>query len=266
MGMRRLHELMITTPEYDVSDFLKAVNFITPPNTKLSYFIIPYAAGVQGFELPAGAPFSREADVPEDESIVYRRTEPIMKQDIAESPAEYSFWNPDKLGRKQPTTRPLPSVTQPGEMGSPFVKILSENRVAPEDVVLRETWECFPKGTIFHFKERRVREASLKEPSFFKKMLFTPAPPVNDDSLNTIGLSPEVDSFIDESLAEGLRPREIARKILGNKYYAKHFKKNAYHYKPEDVEKELSMYIFRRSQGFKVRGGGEEGQQLLFKD
>jgi hypothetical protein len=148
--------MYMTAPDYGVEDFLRAINFITPRGTNLSYFIVNKGAD---FQLPNQAPFT-QVELPEDDSISYQRTEPILKQDVADAPPEYIFWDPPKLGYRQPAPPRIVKSTEPEELESPFVRVLSESSdLVPEDIVLRESWECFPRGTIFHFKPKRMRES-----------------------------------------------------------------------------------------------------------
>jgi hypothetical protein len=150
--------MYVTAPDFGLEDFLKAVNFIAPGGTSLDYFIVP---SNQKFNLPSGANYSTQVSYPDDESITYRKTEPLLKQDMADTPMDYSFWDPKPMGRKNPTARPLPKSTEPDELESPFVKVLSEStELVPEDIQLREKWEMFPKGTILHFSKKSIRESA----------------------------------------------------------------------------------------------------------
>jgi hypothetical protein len=167
----------LTKPDYGIDDFLKAVNFIAPRGTTLEMFIVPKQEG-QGFTLPVNSGFAEVADLPPDESITYRRSEPVMKQDMAAAPIEYSYWDPQPMGRKQPSVSRLPNVTEPEELESPFVKILAESNETPSDFMLREDWMMFPRGTIFHVKKSSLREMEWhRNPGFIDSMMndFHPA-------------------------------------------------------------------------------------------
>jgi hypothetical protein len=143
-------------PQYSVEDFLKAIGFITPPGTTVEYFITPPGTNVA---VPAGSGFQQVVnDVPQDESITYQRTEPVLKRDEAITPADYSIWQTQPLGKRGPAKPHLPPVTQPDDLKSPFVKIMNESRESYIDFLLTEEVKMFPKNTLVHavFTKRRV--------------------------------------------------------------------------------------------------------------
>jgi hypothetical protein len=94
--------------------------------------------------------------LPEDESITYARQEPVQKQDAAQTPADYSVFDPGALKRRQPTPNVLPQVTEPEDLDSPFVKILSESKTYGTEVKLIEDYKMFPKGSVFHCINKRI--------------------------------------------------------------------------------------------------------------
>jgi len=138
--------MFIVQRELGPEQFLKALNFIPPKGTTITYFISP-----KGINIPEGSGFST-ADKPEDETITYSRTEPVMKIDQSASPGEYSKWSPEELKRKQPTPNILPTITEPEDLESPFIKIINECEDKTYDLKLLEDYGPFLKNTIFHCK------------------------------------------------------------------------------------------------------------------
>jgi len=141
----------------------------------VQYFISP-----QGINLPAGSGFAPQAkEVPPDESQVYVHQPPIDKIDQAITPAEYSVWEAPNLGRRPPTPNILPDITDPGEMelGSPFVKILSESRVLGTDIQLTKDFGPFPKNTVFHcaFKDKKAMRESFHKSALLKEAKVKPS-------------------------------------------------------------------------------------------
>jgi hypothetical protein len=153
--------MFITQEDHDVTDFLKSLSFVPPPGTQVAYFIVPPG---EGMRLPQNSGFRQEAiDTPEDESITYVRQEPVLKQDQAQTPADYSQFDPDELGRRTPTPNILPQITEPEDLESPFVKVLSESKVWGTDIKLLEAWGPFPKGTLFHCVSSKLAEGLMDE-------------------------------------------------------------------------------------------------------
>jgi hypothetical protein len=161
--------MFLTNKQYNVQDFLRALQFIPPKGMSVAYFITP-----QEINLPDGAEdfVQRDKDIPPDESQTYVMQPPEMKIDQATTPAEYSIWEPGELGRRQPTPNILPDITDPGEqeLGSPFVKVLSESRIFGTDIKLIENFHMFQKNTVFHCVPKKIREArglGQKIPKYF---------------------------------------------------------------------------------------------------
>jgi len=157
--------MYLTKSDYTTEDFLKAIGFIAPRGYSVAYFITP-----QNISLPNGTGFMPQLkDIPPDESQTYVLTPPVEKIDQALSPAEYSVWNPNELGRRQPTPNVLPPVTEPEDLDSPFVKTLSESKTFGTDLKLLEDYYMFPKNTVFHCVENKLNEATLdKRPGWFE--------------------------------------------------------------------------------------------------
>ena len=139
--------MFLVQRELGPEQFLKALNFIPPKGTSITYFISP-----EKINIPQGINFQAQ-DIPEDESIVYRRTEPVMKVDQAISPGEYSQWSPEELKRKQPTPNILPPVTEPEDLECPYMKIINESEDKTYDLKLLENYGPFLKNSIFHCKK-----------------------------------------------------------------------------------------------------------------
>jgi hypothetical protein len=147
--------MYVANKELDIEDFLSAINFVPPSGMSVAYILTPQP----GLQLPPGSGFQAETlDIPEDESIKYVRTEPQMKIDGAMTPADYSVFEVPELGRRIPTLSPTPKITEPEDLPSPFVKVLSESMQYGLDIMLRENWKCFPKNTIFHCVVNRLKE------------------------------------------------------------------------------------------------------------
>ena len=144
--------MYIQKPDYDISDFLEAIGFITPPGYDIRYFILPKNGS---FNVPPNSGFTKTESIPEDESIIYRRTPPTLKKDFAQDPIEYSIWEPGELGRTQPSNPILPKVTDPSELESPFLKIHESLDKENIEFSLKENIEPFPSGTLF--KARRIK-------------------------------------------------------------------------------------------------------------
>jgi hypothetical protein len=138
--------MFLTKKDYSLEEFLASLNFIPPAGTTVAYFISP-----QGIALPRGSGYAPQAEQhPDDESITYVKQEPALKQDQAQTPSEYSVFNTGELGRRQPTPNVLPPITEPAELPSPFVKIISESQTYGSDLKLLEDYQMFPAGTLFH--------------------------------------------------------------------------------------------------------------------
>lgn len=151
--------MFLTSKDYNIEDFLQSLGFICPQGYNVAYFITPPGNEIA---LPQGAPFTVQQlkDMPPDESQVYMQNPPAQKIDQAVTPAEFSVWEPGELGRRQPTPNILPDITDPGEqeLGSPFVKMLSESRTYGTDVQLTENFGPFPKNTLFHCVPNKLLE------------------------------------------------------------------------------------------------------------
>jgi len=149
--------MFLTNKEYNLDDFLTSLSFIAPKGTTVAYFITPRDIGI-----PAETGYQPKLlDIPPDESQVYVQKPPVQKQDQGVTPAEYSTFDPPELGRRQPTPNILPPVTEPEDLQSPFVQILSESRSMGTDVKLLEDYRMFPKGTIFHCVGKRLDEGRV---------------------------------------------------------------------------------------------------------
>ena len=146
--------MFLTNPNLNIEDFLRATNFICPQGFSVAYFITP-----QQINVPEGAGYVEQKTAkPDDESITYTRTQPIQKQDSASSPAEYSSWQIPEMGRRQPTPNILPDITEPEDLDSPFVKVLSESKQYGTDIILLENYGPFPKNTLFHCVPNKLDE------------------------------------------------------------------------------------------------------------
>jgi hypothetical protein len=139
--------MFIVQRELGLEQFLKALNFIPPKGTTISYFISP-----KEINIPEGSGAAK-IDLPEDQTITYTMSPPVMKVDQATSPGEYSQWDPEELKRRQPTPNVLPPVTDPENLGSPFMKIINECEDKTYDLKLLEDYGPFLKNTIFHCKK-----------------------------------------------------------------------------------------------------------------
>jgi hypothetical protein len=147
--------MFLTQKTYDLNNFLSALNFIAPKGMSVAYFITPK----EGVLLPDNSGFEVQVlDTPEDESITYARQQPVQKQDQAITPADYSVFDPGKLGRRQPTPNILPPVTEPEQLESPFVQVLSESLALGTDIKLLENYMMFPKNTVFHCEINKLKE------------------------------------------------------------------------------------------------------------
>ena len=108
--------------------------------------------------------------------------------------------------------------------------------------------------------EEVFKEAELKKPSFFKRMMFD-THVNNEDDLYTVGVTEELDNFIDDAIKDGREVKDITDEIWNLDYYKKSFTKSGN--KKSDVE----TYVFRRQQRIKHgkwgKGSGEGRQQLL---
>lgn len=140
--------MFLTNRELGIQQFLKAINFIPPKGTTVAYFISP-----QSINVTPETGFTKE-DTPDDESITYYKTEPVLKLDQATSPGDYSQWQPEELARRQPTPNILPTITEPDDLPSPFVKVINESEDKTYDLKLLEDFGPFLRNTIFHCKKR----------------------------------------------------------------------------------------------------------------
>jgi hypothetical protein len=138
--------MFLVDRELGPEQFLKALNFIPPNGTTIAYFISP-----KEIPVPEGSGYQKK-ESPEDESIAYFQTKPELKQDAATTPGEYSQWTPEELKRRQPTPNILPTVTEPEDLESPFIKIINESEDGVYDLRLIENYGPFLKNTIFHTK------------------------------------------------------------------------------------------------------------------
>jgi hypothetical protein len=141
--------MFLTNRELGPEQFLKALNFIPPKGTTIAYFVSP-----KEINIPEQSGYQK-IDQPEDESIAYIKTEPVLKQDAATTPGEYSQWTPEELKRRQPSPNVLPTVTEPEDLESPFTKIINESEDKTYDLKLLENYGPFLKNTIFHCKRIR---------------------------------------------------------------------------------------------------------------
>ena len=145
--------MFLTNDNKDLKDFLAAVQFIAPKGMSVSYFITP-----QQMQLPNNSGFQPQLPKAEDESQTYVMTPPVEKIDQAVTPGEFSQWNPEELKRKIPTPNVLPPITEPKDLQSPFIKVLSESKTIGTDIQLLEDYYMFPKGTVFHCIVNKLNE------------------------------------------------------------------------------------------------------------
>jgi hypothetical protein len=154
IGKLLLNNMYLQKNDFDINDFLQAVGFITPKGYNIQYFISPQG---EGMEFSSDGPAIAQNNA-KDESIVYKMTPPTLKQDYAQSPADYSIWQPAELGRKTPTPSILPRVTEPEELQSPFVKITESADPRKLEFILQEKIFPFEKGTFFSCKRKPLKE------------------------------------------------------------------------------------------------------------
>jgi len=157
--------MFLVNDNKDIKDFLAAVNFISPKGMSISYFISP-----DKMQLPPDSGFQPQQlkiEKPDDESQIYVRTQPVQKIDQSITPGEYSTWEPEELKRRQPTPNILPNITQPEDLQSPFVKILSESKMFGTDIKLLEDFGPFKKNTVFHCVPNKISESKLDEANGF---------------------------------------------------------------------------------------------------
>jgi hypothetical protein len=148
--------MYVQKQDLDLSDFLEAVNFVTPPGYQIDYFIIPHG---ESFNPPEGADVSIQTPPIDDESILYHMTPPTLKKDFAQDPVEYGIWEPGELGRREPSPAAIPRVTEPEDLQSPFVKMINEGLNDKVEFVLKENIYPFPTGTYFSCERKnRIRE------------------------------------------------------------------------------------------------------------
>lgn len=146
--------MFLIDTENDIADFLEAVSFLPPKGFSVDYFIVPQneiqLSPETGFELQT-----------EDElSQTYSRVQPIEKIDQAVTPAEYNDWSAPKAGKRGPQETAIPRSVDPEELPCPFVKELSESNKKYKDLLLKENFGPFPKGTVFHcVKNNPLKEA-----------------------------------------------------------------------------------------------------------
>ena len=141
--------MYIQRSDFNIKDFLEAVNFICPKGYDINYFILPKK---DSFDLPINSGFSRMEGLPEDESIVYKRTPPIFKKDFAQDPVEYSVWEPKELGKNTPSNPIIPKITDPSELDSPFIKVHESMVKDNIEVSLRKRIGPFPVGSFFKMR------------------------------------------------------------------------------------------------------------------
>jgi hypothetical protein len=247
--------MFLTQKVYDIENFLQALSFIAPQGTSVAYFITPKG----GIKLPNESGFQQQLlDTPEDESITYIRQSPVQKQDQAITPPDYSVFDPGKLGRKQPTPNILPPVTEPDQLNSPFVQVLSENRIYGSDIKLLEDYMMFPKGSVFHCVQAKLLEDKInpKEEIFnniYKKSLNEmtnerkAGKQVSDKQVsgkqmldriienkieNKISPSTFIEAKIQRDtfklLKEGFSPEQIVEQMLDQKWYQKQLQKKSF--------------------------------------
>jgi len=258
--------MFLTNTDYNVEDFLQAIQFIPPQGMSVAYFITP-----NDINMPQGTGYQQQQNIEKmpDESQTYTMTPPQQKIDQAVTPAEFSHWQPGELGRRQPTPNVLPDITDPGEqeLGCPFVKVLSESRLYGTDIQLLEDFHMFPKNTLFHCMPNKLSEAELKEPKGLKKFIYGcnyEAGISNSDDCYSVdfGDGNPLDEFINEAINEGLTPKQIVDEIWENKWYRKRFE-----YAGKNEKEQLKMYVFRKTQkiksGMEPKGSGENYQGLL---
>jgi hypothetical protein len=237
--------VFLTNKTYNLENFLQALSFIPPKGTTVAYFITP-----QGMEVPQGsgfAPANEIAPKPEDESITYVRTEPIQKQDQATTPAEYSVFDTPTLGRRQPTPNILPPVTEPDDLESPFVKVLSESKMYGTDIKLLEDYKCFQKGTVFHCIPGKLQEMEWAKPPGISDRMFLGSPDIKGFKYGQRWShdefpAPNHDKILKDAWAlykEGFDEDEIVDEMLQQDYYRKNFKDK----EKLGTEKELRDYV-----------------------
>ena len=147
--------MFLIDTENDIADFLEAVNFLPPEGFTVDYFVVPQnEISISNYE-----DVGFELECEDDLSQTYCRINPIERIDQADSPAEYEDWTVQSPGVRGPKRMPFPRSTDPSELNCPFVKELSESNRTYKDLLLKENFGPFPKGTVFHC----VRKNSLKE-------------------------------------------------------------------------------------------------------
>jgi hypothetical protein len=139
----------------DIEDFLEAIGFVAPPGYDVNYFVVPRGQEKIFTQTPG---FTKGESLPEDETITYHQTPPDQKHDTAESPSEYSIWEARPLGRRLSAPHPLPRVTDPSELKSPFVKMINESTKKKISFRLTEDVYPFRSGTLFFCSKKRLKE------------------------------------------------------------------------------------------------------------
>jgi hypothetical protein len=236
--------MFLTNEDKTLEDFLSAINFVSPNGMDVQYFISP-----NKLQLPQGSGFQPQImqPKPEDESQVYIRTQPIQKIDQAQTPGEFSQWNPGELTRRQPTPNLLPDVTDPGEqeVGCPFVKVLSESKMLGTDIKLMEDFHMFPKHTVFHcVLSNKLSEAFERSKTMgFMTRMMAGRPSISMRSANE---GPPMANYdMDEDIISlyktGLNEEEIYDELMTDKWYQKEFK---------GEEKQFFNYIKNRTRTY----------------
>lgn len=211
--------MYLNNHEYNLQDFLQSINFIPPQGFQVAYFITPHDIG----QLPQNSGYE-VIPTPEDESQTYTMTPPITKIDQAETPADYSSFDIPELGRRIPTPNILPEITEPEDLKSPFVKVLSESSIYGTDIQLKEDWMMFPKNTIFHCITKKLNEGLPKDNLLMRAAGWNPDIDEFEGKFNYSIKNSNLDKIITRYYCNNLlSPEEIVKKLLSDKYYGKKF-------------------------------------------
>lgn len=144
--------MFLSTEPQTIEDFLTAVNFISPKNFNLKYFIVPGT----GYTPPQESGFVSETD-PEDLKRRGSKSQVFTKKDLSKT---HSFENermefgkvPNELPRSEGSKDPALQAALAGiKMNSP-VRGLNIVDLPDNSKLLKESFMGFPKNTLMFFE------------------------------------------------------------------------------------------------------------------
>ena len=152
---------------HDINDFLHAVNFVTPNNMDIKYFIVPIAADTSALQVAANnSGFTREVENPVQENnipgitdtVIYAKKDFKSRQsfnnsnfDVSHIPNEFPITNNGALKASEQAKL----LDDGGEIKNPNrgIKVIESTR-RTLDIMLKKAVGPLPKNTICHFVKK----------------------------------------------------------------------------------------------------------------